>query len=178
MKKNVLSLYDVISASRQLIEKTSGDKYASIDVPIDLKDDNGVMNHYVSHLICKRSEVEYAINLLKTFNGLTKKDYIEKNPYCHISTFLKKYAYSYLVSFDMNDDEPCKVEFSKEYDYYDYLNGFFTKYNNMRNDLIDNGCLVKEDDIYQFLDIVFSHKKESNNNSNFQKIKSRFINSK
>lgn len=173
MKKNVLNLFDVISASIQLIEKTSGDDYSSITVPVKLKDENGVMNYYISHSICKRSEEEDAINLLKTFNGLTKKEFIEKNPYCHISTFLEKDAYSYFVSFDMNDDEPCKIEFGKDYD---YLDKFFSKYNNMRNNLIDNGSVVKDDDIYQFLDL--SYNTDNNKMSSFQKIKSKFINSK
>ena len=49
----------------------------------------------------------------------------------------------------------------------------------MRNKLIDNNEIVKEDDIYQYLDMVLgANKKEEQKESRFKKLKKRFINSK
>ena len=170
MKKNVLNIVDVISTSRQLIENKCGERCTSIIVPVDLKDEKGEIRPFITHSICERSEEENAKNYLKTLKGLTKEEFIKTNPYCHISSYPIIDAGDFLVSFDMNDDIPCKVEFSEGYD---YLDTFFSKFNNMRNELIDEGVVVKEDDIYQFLDISYNKKE-----SKIKRLKKRFKNSK
>lgn len=176
MKKNVLDLLQVLSASRQLVEAAQNEECTSINVPVKLLDENNELKDFISHSICKKSEeVEANINI-RQLNGLTKEEFIEQNPYCHISTYPVEDAGSFLVSFDLNDDIPRKVEISNGYNYLDY---FFLKFNNMRNKLIDNNEIVKEDDIYQYLDIVLgaNKKEEKEKESRFKKLKKRFINS-
>lgn len=173
MEKNVLDLLQVLSASRQLVEAAQNEECTSINVPVKLLDENNELKDYISHSICKKSEEVDAKIFLRSLNGLTKEEFIEQNPYCHISTYSIDDAGSFLVSFDPYDDNPCKVEFSKGYNYLDY---FFYKFNNMRNKLIDNHEIVKEDDIYQYLDIVLGANKKEEKESRFQKIKKRFIN--
>lgn len=176
MKKNVLDLIQVVAASRKLVEASVGEECSSVNVPVKLLNENNELKEYISHSICKTSEEADAKINLRRLNGITKEEFIEKNPYCHISTYPVEEAGSFLVSFDPEDDIPCKVEISRGYNYLDY---FFLKFNNMRNKLIDNNEIVKEDDIYQYLDMVLgANKKEEQKESRFKKLKKRFINSK
>ena len=174
MKKNVLDLMQVLSVSRQLVEASLGEECTSVNVPVVLLDEIGQLQECMSHSICKKSEVFEAKDIIRNLNGLTKEEFIEKNPYCHISTYPMEAAGYYLASFDPNDDIPCKIEISDGYNYLDY---FFCKFNNMRNNLIENHEVVKDDDIYQYLDIVLrANNRAKEPESRFQKIKKRFIN--
>ena len=175
MKKNVLDLIQVLSASRQLVEASLGEECETIVVPVMLLDDNNELKEHISHSICKKSESVDAKIALRQLKGITKEEFIERNPYCHISTYSIDDAGSFLVSFDPDDSTPRKVEISKGYNYLDY---FFYKFNNMRNTLIDNHERVKEDDIYQYLAMVLGPKKEEKKETKFQKIKKRLFNSK
>lgn len=175
MKKNVLSLIEVMDVSKQLMGVATGEKCVSVNLPLQLVNDDNLLECYMTHTICKESEEEEAKERLKELSGLTKKEFIKQNPYCHISSYSMDDAGYYMASFDVNDDEPCKIQFSEGYE---YLNYFFYKFNNMRNNLIENKQIVKDDDIYQYLDIVLGRLKRSSKTENrFQRFKNRFINS-
>ena len=175
-KKNVLDLLQVLSASRQLVSAAVGEECIIIIEPVMLIDENNELKQYISHSICKESEEVEAKNTIRELDGLTKDDFIEKNPYCHISTYPTDEAGQFLISFDPEDDIPHKAEISRGYPYLDY---FFLKFNNMRNNLIDNNEIVKEDDIYQYLYLVLnSYEKSKKKESTYEKIKKRIMNRK
>ena len=171
VKKNVLELLDVLSASRRLVEASCGEECTSVSVSVNLKDEEGNYKQYISNVICKSSEEYDARIALRHMSGLTKKEYIENVPFCHVATYPIEEAGKFKVSFNKEDDGICKAEFSKGYS---YLNYFFLKFNKMRNDLIDEGQVVKRDDIYQYLDLVLANEHEEEKETRFQKIK-RFI---
>ena len=170
--KNRLNLYYVVDAARELIEKVEGEEYKDFHVPLELIDNEGNKNKYISYSICKNNEVEEAKMVINSFNGLNKDDYIKRNPYCHVTTFPANSNEHYLISFDMMDNYPCKAEIS---DKYNYVTKFLNDFNKMRNNLIDRNERVKEDDIKQYLDINTDN-KYAPKDSIFQKIKRRFTN--
>ena len=175
-QKNVLDLMQVLSASRQLVSAAVGEECVIINESVMLLDENDELKQYISHCICKETEEVEAKNTLRELNGLTKEEYIQKNPYCHISTYPLDEAGQFVISFDPEDDIPHKAEISRGYPYLDY---FFLKFNNMRNNLIDNNEIVKEDDIYQYLYLILnSYEKQQEKESTFQKIKKRIMNRK
>lgn len=172
VEKNMLNLCYVVDASRELIGKVEGEDYKDFNVYLELIDDEGNKNKYISYSICKKNEVEEAKRVISSFNGLKKDDYIKRNPYCHVTTFPANTNELYLISLNMNNNYPCKLEIS---DKYDYVIKFLNDFNNLRNNLIDKNERVKEDDIKQYLDINYDNKYVSKD-SVFQKLKRRFTN--
>ena len=170
--KNRLNLYYVVDAVRELIEKIEGEEYKDFKVTLELIDNEGNKNKYISYSISKKNEVEEAKMVISSFNGLSKDEYIKNNPYCHVTTFPINSNEHFLISLDMKDNYPCKVEISNKYN---YVNKFLNDFNNMRNNLIDKSERVKEDDIKQYLD-VNTDNKYAPKDSIFQKIKRRFTN--
>ena len=172
-QKNVLDLMQVLSACRQLVSASVGEECIIINEPVMLLDENNELKQYISHSICKESEEIEAGNAIRELSGITKEEFIEKNPYCHISTYPTTEAGQCIISFDPEDDVPHKAEISKGYP---YLNYFFLKFNNMRNNLIDNNEIVKDDDIFQYLYLILgSYEKKQEKESTFQKIKKRIM---
>ena len=173
MRKNVLDLMQVLSASRQLVSAAEGEECTIVNVPVKLLDENNELKDYISYSICKESEEAEANIAIRKLSGLTKEDFVKQNPYCHITTYPVNLISSFSVSFDPEDNIPRKVQISRGYNYLDY---FFLKFNNMRNTLIDNNEVVKEDDIFQYLYLILnSNKNSEKEESRFQKLKNRII---
>ena len=172
-RKNEVRLIDALSASRQLCEEIDKEENEMVCVPIDLVEDNGDIKRYISLLICKKDEEVEAKTTLRKCVGMTKDEYIESNPYHHISTFRVEDAGREYASFDLNDDNPVKIEL-KEEDV--ILRDFFQKFNRFRNSTIENNEILKDDDIYQLLYIYRMGIKKARGEKVgfFQKIKQAF----
>jgi len=180
LRKNVLEFPRVLCASRELVSASLGEECVSINVVLKLLDENNELKEYESYCICKKDEEIDAMERLKEFNGLSKEEYIKNNPYCHFCTYPVGQK-DFYISFNEDDNVPCKAEFSEGYNYLDY---FFYKFNKFRNKLIDNKEVVKIDDLEDYLFLVLENgkkdkkDKEEVKESVFQKVKKRFVNSK
>ena len=142
---NKIPFIDVITVAKDLCKYATGEDYEVIYVPIALKDNNEI-NHYLSVILCKKEEVEKALVETTKQEGKNITDYTINSKYCHIATFPENTKRNE-VDFDMNSDSKIKANINEEYNYIDI---FFKRFINFRNNLIKNKQVVKRDDIYQY----------------------------
>ena len=175
MKKNELDLIQVLTVSKKLLEEYLGENCTTITVPVLLLDENNELKKYTSHCICLEKEEVQAEVIIQSLSGLTKEEFIKKNPYCHITTYPTDDKKSFKISLDKEDNNSHKLEMN---DGYEFIELFLYRFNNLRNNLIDKNEIVKDDDIFQYLDLVVNREKYNKKENMFQKIKKRFRNSK
>ena len=157
---NKIPFIDVVTMSKELCEYGTGEEWEIIYVPITLKE-NGENQKYLSVMVCPKEDVEKALLETTRFDGKDKEEYTINPKYCHIATFPED-TKRREVDFDNESDSSIKANFNKEYDYVDV---FFRRFINFRNNLIENKQVVKRDDIYQyFLSLTgFDQSKKKNN---------------
>ncbi len=158
---NKIPFFDVVIVSKYLCEHITGERHEIIYAPITLKDGDK-LNNYLSVLICKEKDVEEAIIEATKMNDKSIEEYSVNRKYCHIATFPEN-TKRREVDFDVNSDSPIKANINEEYSYVD---AFFRRFINFRNNLIKNKQVVKRDDIYQFYASLtgFAQDKEKNRN--------------
>ena len=102
----------------------------------------------VKYLICDKENVEKALIETTKLSGKTMEEYLDSinDNYCHIATF-KEDTKRHDIDFDLSSDSPIKANINEEYSYVDT---FFRRFINFRNNLIENKQVVKRDDIYQY----------------------------
>ena len=160
---NKIPFFDVVIVSKYLCEHITGERHEIIYAPVTLKDEDK-LNKYLSVLICKEKDVEEAVTEVVKMNDKPIEEYFVNRKYCHIATFPENTKRK-TVDFDMNSDSSIKANINEEYSYVD---NFFRRFINFRNNLIENNQVVKSDDIYQFyasLTGFAQNKKKSNNKS-------------
>ncbi len=160
---NKIPFFDVVIVAKYLCEHVTGERHEIIYAPVTLKDE-GKSNKYLSVLICKEKDVEEAVTEITKMNDKSIGEYSINRKYCHIATFPENTKRK-TVDFDMTSDSPIKANINEEYSYVD---AFFRRFINFRNNLIENKQVVKSDDIYQFyasLTGFADNKKKKNNKS-------------
>lgn len=160
---NKIPFIDVITISKELCEYGTGKECEIIYVPVTLKEE-GMDKKFLSVVVCPKEEVEQALIETTKFDGKNKEEYVINPKYCHIATF-PEFTTRREVDFDANSDSKIKANINKEYDYVDT---FFRRFINFRNNLIKNKQVVKRDDIYQYyLSLTgFNKDKKKKNNKN------------
>ena len=162
-KSSKLSFSDVISTTKDLCSCVTGDKYKVAYINLNLSD-KGVLKEYTSVVACREEEYPDLVIDALSFDGCDKEKYVLDSKFCHIATF-ESYLYPRNpISFDMNDDCPIKAEINEEYG---YLDAFFRRFIEFRNNLIENNQVVKEDDIYQYC-LVVTEKINKRNKPKFK----------
>ena len=138
---------DVITVAKDLCECIKGKEQEIIYAQVTLKDGEE-FNNYLSTIICDKENVEKALIETAKLSGKTMKEYLNSinDDYCHIATF-KEDTKRHDIDFDLSSDSPIKANINEEYSYVD---AFFRRFINFRNNLIENKQVVKRDDIYQY----------------------------
>ena len=160
---NKIPFIDVITISKDLCEYGTGEECEIIYAPVTLKED-GKAKKFLSVVVCPKEEVEQALIETIKFDGKNKEEYTINPKYCHIATF-PELTTRREVDFDVNSDSKIKANINKEYE---YVEVFFRRFINFRNNLIKNKQVVKRDDIYQYylsLTGFNQDKKKKNNKS-------------
>ena len=143
---NRIPYLDVTVTTKDMCEFLTGEKYTIMYVPIKLKDGND-LKQYISVVACTEEEKSEVQKEIIEKEGLSKEEYKINEKYCHITTYGDNDIEDKQISFDSSDDYPIKACFSPEYK---NIEQFFKNFIKLRNKLIEENKLVKDDDINQY----------------------------
>lgn len=148
---------DVIVVAKDLCEYVKGKEQEVIYAQVTLKDGEG-FDKYLSTIICDKDSVEKVLIETTKLSGKTMEEYLNSinDDYCHIATF-KEDTKRRDIDFDLSSDSLIKANINEEYSYVD---NFFRRFINFRNNLIENKQVVKRDDIYQYFLSLTGFEKE------------------
>lgn len=154
---NKVPFIDVIVMTKDLCEYVTGDNYEVISVPIELIVNNS-KEKFITVAACKKGEEKKLTTEILKNSNRKKEDFYLDDKYFHITTYESGVKKEY-ISFD--DSDKHSINFNPNEKYY-YVEFFFKKFINFRNNLIANNQIVKDDDIYQyFLSLIgFPDRKE------------------
>ena len=147
---------DVIAVTKDFCNLVHDEEYETVYVPTIVRKNEGIKT-YFSVIVCEKSAAD-RINKSIEDNSFFEANIISLGKdFCYITTFDSDKKHD-RISFDKNDDCPIKASFSSDYLYIEY---FFKKFIDFRNNLINNNEVVKSDDIFQyFYSIVGFSKKQ------------------
>ena len=157
-KSSKLTFSDVTSTTKDICKFVTGEDYTVAYIDLYLRD-KGDLKEYTSVVACREDDYKDLVDEVLSFDGMNKDKYSINPKYCHIATFESHYYLRHPISFDSNDDCPIKADINEEYGYVD---AFFRRFIDFRNRLIENGEVVKDDDIYQYF-LVLSDGLERKN---------------
>ena len=143
---NRIPYIDVVITTKDMCEFLTGDKYTIMYVPIKLKDGDD-LKQYISVVACTEEEKQDVQTNILENEGLPREEYRIDEKYCHITTYGDNNVENKQISFDDDYDYPIKACFSSEYK---NIEQFFKNFIKMRNKLIEEKQLVKDDDIEQY----------------------------